>query len=169
LPRRHGVWVKIRLISIQNAYLIAPERLEILLDALREPPTDGLEERSVSFSAFGLGSRISTGGRRRGGEPEPHEQSKRLGSDGQVTLKAFGLKGETIETSCEGSLESICRVGERNEATADCARGLRRLTIPSLGSNHIDMPGPQGSAKGCAVTPSVIPKLFWILFGQKSR
>jgi len=79
---------------------------------LREPPTDGLEEGSVSLSAFGLGSRISAGGRRRrGGEPEPDEQSKRLRSDSQVTLKTFGLAGETIETSREGSLKSICRVG----------------------------------------------------------
>jgi hypothetical protein len=80
--------------------------------AFRESPTDGLEEGVVSLSAFGLGGRISTGGRRRrGGEPEPDEESKRLRCDGQVTLKTFGLAGEAIETSREGSLESICRVG----------------------------------------------------------
>jgi hypothetical protein len=80
--------------------------------ALRESLTDGLEEGSVSLSAFRLGSRISTGGRwRHGGEPKPNEESKRLRSDSQVTLKAFGLAGETIETPREGSLESICRVG----------------------------------------------------------
>jgi hypothetical protein len=80
--------------------------------ALRESPADGLEEGSVSLSAFGLGSRISTGGRRRrDSEPEPDEESKGLRRDSQVTLKTFGLPGEAIETSREGSLESICRVG----------------------------------------------------------
>jgi hypothetical protein len=83
--------------------------------ALRESPTDGLEEGSVSLAAFGLGSRISTGGRRRrGGEPEPNEESKRLRSDNQVTFKTFGLAGKTIEASREGSFESIRRVwGEK--------------------------------------------------------
>ena len=80
--------------------------------ALRDSSTDGLEEGSVPLSTFDLGSRISTGGRRRrGGEPEPNEESKRLRSDNQVTLKTFGLAGKTIETSREGSLESIGRVG----------------------------------------------------------
>src|SRR5215471_13487651 len=80
--------------------------------ALRESPTDGLEEGSVSLSAFRLGSRISTGGRwRRSCEPEPNEESKRLRSDNQVTLKTFGLAGKTIEASREGRLESTCRVG----------------------------------------------------------
>jgi hypothetical protein len=69
--------------------------------ALRESPTDGLEKGSVSLSPFRLGSHISTGGRwRRRGEPEPNEESKRLRSDNQVTLKTFGL---AIEASCEGS------------------------------------------------------------------
>ena len=78
----------------------------------RESPTDGLEEGSVSLSAFGLGSRISTGGRRRcGGKPESDEESKGLRRDSQVTLKTFGLPGETIQTSREGGLESIGRVG----------------------------------------------------------
>jgi len=86
---------------------------------LREPPTDGLEEGSVSLSAFGLDGRISAGGRRRrGGEPEPDEESKRLGSNSQVILKTFGLAGKTIETSREGSLESIGRVG--GEKGSDC-------------------------------------------------
>jgi hypothetical protein len=86
--------------------------------ALRESPADGLEEGSVSFSAFGLGSRISTsaGRRRRDGQPEPDEESKRLGSNGQVTLKTFRLAGETIETSCEGGLESISRVGREKRS-----------------------------------------------------
>ena len=80
--------------------------------ALRESPTDGLDEGSVSLSARRLGSRISTGGRwRRCGEPEPNEESKRLRSDSQVTLKTFGLARETIQTSREGSLESIGGVG----------------------------------------------------------
>jgi hypothetical protein len=80
--------------------------------ARRESPTDGLEEGSVSLSAFGLDSRISTAGRRRrGGEPESDEESEGLRRDSQVALKTFGLAGETIETSREGSLESICRVG----------------------------------------------------------
>src|SRR6516164_5773169 len=79
--------------------------------ARRESPTDGLEEGSVSLSAFGLDSRINTGGRRRrSGEPEPDEESKGLRRDSQVALKTFELAGETIETSREGSLESICRV-----------------------------------------------------------
>jgi hypothetical protein len=89
--------------------------------AFRESPTDGLEEGPVSLSAFGLGSRISTGRRgRRGGEPEANAESKRLRSDRQVALKTFGLAGETIETSREGSLESIGRV--RGEKRSD--RGL---------------------------------------------
>jgi hypothetical protein len=80
--------------------------------AFRESPTDGLEEGSESLSAFGLGSRNSTGGRRRsGGEPEADEESKRLRSDSEVALKTFGLAGETIETSRKRRLESICRVG----------------------------------------------------------
>jgi hypothetical protein len=80
--------------------------------ALRESPTDGLEEGSVSLSASRLGRRISTGGRwRGGGEPEPNEESKRLRSDNQVTLKTFGLAGKAIEAAREGGLESICRVG----------------------------------------------------------
>jgi hypothetical protein len=89
--------------------------------ALRESPTDGLEEGPVPLSAFHLGSRISTGGRRRGGgEPEADEESKRLRRDSQVMLKTFGLAGETIETSRERSLESIGRV--RGEKRSD--RGL---------------------------------------------
>jgi len=80
--------------------------------AFRESPTDSLEEGSVSLSAFRLGSRIGTGWRRRGrSEPEPDEQNKRLRSDSQVMLKTLGLAGETIETSREGSLESIGGVG----------------------------------------------------------
>ena len=60
--------------------------------ARRESPTDSLEEGSVSLSAFGLGRRISAGGRRRrAGEPEPDEESERLRRDSQVTLKTFGL------------------------------------------------------------------------------
>jgi hypothetical protein len=59
--------------------------------ARRESPTDSLEEGSVSLSAIGLDSRISTGGRRRrGGEPEPDEESKGLRRDSQVTLTTFG-------------------------------------------------------------------------------
>ena len=83
--------------------------------AFRDSPADGLEEGSVSLSACRLGSRISTGGRwRGGGEPEPNEKSKRLRSDNQVTLKTHGLAGKTIETAREGSLESIGRVsGEK--------------------------------------------------------
>ena|SRR5215467_8504261 len=80
--------------------------------ARRESPTDGLEEGSVSLSAFRLGRRISTGGRRRrGGEPESDEQSKRLRGDSHVALKTFGLARETIEAPRKSSLESICRVG----------------------------------------------------------
>ena len=80
--------------------------------AFRDSSTDSVEEGLISLSAFRLGSRISTGGRwRGGGEPEPNEESKRLRSDNQVTLKTFGLPGKTIEASREGSLESIGRVG----------------------------------------------------------
>jgi hypothetical protein len=80
--------------------------------ALRESPTDGLKEGSVSLSACRLGSRIRSGGRRRGGgEPEPDEESEGLRRDSQVTLKTFGLAGKTIEAAREGSLESIGRVG----------------------------------------------------------
>jgi hypothetical protein len=57
---------------------------------LRESPTDGLKEGSVSLAAFRLGSRINTGGgRQRGVEPEPDEESERLRGYGQVTLKTF--------------------------------------------------------------------------------
>jgi len=80
--------------------------------ALRESATDGLEEGSVSLSAFRLGRGISTGGRRqRSGEPESDEESKRLRGDSQVALKTLGLAGETIEASRERGLESISRVG----------------------------------------------------------
>src|SRR5262249_25968504 len=88
----------------------------------RKSATDGLEEGSVSVSAFRLGSRISTGGRwRRGGEPEPNEESKRLRSDSQVTLKTFGLAGKENQGARGGSppTRRPRRSGERNEATAD--------------------------------------------------
>src|SRR5215475_13473245 len=96
--------------------------------ALRESPPDGLKEGSVSLSAFRLGSRITVGRWRRGGEPEPNEESKRLRSDNQVTLKTFGLAGKTIETSREGSLESIGRVG--GEKRSD--RGLDDTDLVSF-------------------------------------
>src|SRR5215469_16795743 len=94
--------------------------------ALRDSSTDGLEEGSVPLSTFHLGNRISTGGRRRGGdEPEPDEQSKRLRRDSQVMLKTFGLAGETIEASHERSLESIGRV--RGEKRGDPDPSLHDL------------------------------------------
>jgi hypothetical protein len=80
--------------------------------AFRDSLTDSVEEGLVSLSAVRPGRFISTGGRRRrGGEPEPDEESKRLRGYSQVTLNTFGLARKTIEASSEGSLESICRLG----------------------------------------------------------
>src|SRR5215469_69073 len=108
--RSLSVWLRCRIVTL-CLYILRYFLNETM--ALRESPIDSLEKGSVSLSAFRLGSRISTGWRRRGGgEPEPDEQSERLGRDSQVTLKTFGLAGETIETSREGGLKSICRVGE---------------------------------------------------------
>src|ERR1700747_1944273 len=66
--------------------------------AFRDSPTDSVEEGLVSLSTLRVGSRISTGGRRRrAGEPEPDEESQRLRGDSQVTLNTFGLAGKRRE------------------------------------------------------------------------
>jgi Thiamine pyrophosphate enzyme, N-terminal TPP binding domain len=85
-----SVWLRCGIVTLLRLHVLRYFLNETM--ALRESPTDGLEEASVSLSAFRLDSRISTGGRwRRGGEPEPNEESKRLRSDNQVTLKTYNL------------------------------------------------------------------------------
>ena len=142
--------------------------------ALRESPTNGLEEGSVSLSACRLGSRISTGGRwRRGGEPEPNEESKRLRSDSQVTLQTFGLAGKTIEASrgpkkvilnvtykCNNRC-TFCATGTRTQFDGDYDRQKELLVkYRRLGVRLLDLDGGE---------PTLNPKLFSLVRFARPR
>ena len=74
-------------------------------------------------------------------------------------------QGSAPTRSRYSSRRSLAAVHSRHKMGGPAsARGLRRLTIPSLGPNHIDMPGPQGSV---AVTPSVPRSYFGFGLARK--